>query len=617
MRASSFLIAGSATALIVLLAWNFRAAAPPVRSAPAVMPSGDFVIRAVRVFDGGRVHERADVVVRAGRIVSLATDAGIDPSLPVVEGEGLTLLPGLIDAHVHAFGDARRDALREGVTTLVDQFGDWKLLAAARAERESLLRTDQADLWGAGTLATADGGHGTQFGLPVPPLGGPEQAGAWVNARLAEGSDFIKIVREDAKLYRPARPLPTLDRATAAAAIRAAHAQGRKAVMHVSTREHAREAFEDGVDGIVHVFHDAPADTALVDLLRERRGFVVATLAVIDGSENLAAARAASAQAATAVPPPPPSRLRDARTSVRALNAAGVPILAGSDAPNLGLRQGAALHAELAHLVAAGLTPTQALIAATSAPASAFGIPERGRITAGARADLLLVRGDPSRDIHATRDIVGVWKNGFVIDRERAAGVAVPDLKGEPVSDFERDLGSRYGAGWSASSDRMMGGKSTARIARSTSGARGSAGASGAQGSAGASGAQGSAGALRVEGAIAAGFAHPWAGATFSPGPAAMRAVDYSQHRELRLRVRGDGRRYQAMLLSGSGAGGAPPSQAFETGADWREVRMPLSDFKGADLKRVWGIGFSATAPAGAFWFELDDVAIETSAAAR
>lgn len=575
-------------ALVAVLATWVAAPTASNREDAASLPSGDFAIRDVRVFDGERVLERSTVVVRSGRVVSSGAGVAPDSSLPVVDGKGMTLLPGLIDAHVHAFGEARRNALRAGVTTMVDQFGDWSLLAAARRDRELLARTDAADQWGAGTLATADGGHGTQFGMAVPTLDGPEDAAPWVKARIGEGSDFIKIVREDAKLYRRPNPLPTLDRATAAAVIDAAHAQGRKAVMHVSTREHAREAFADGVDGIVHLFRDAPADEQFVDLVKHRHGFVVATLAVIAGIENLARERWNGGNASRE-----PTLLRDAGTSVRMLQAAGVPILAGSDAPNFGLAHGAALHAELDQLVAAGLTPVQALVAATSAPAAAFDIPERGRIAPGMRADLLLVRGDPTIDIKATRVIVAVWKNGFAVDRAECSGEHVPDLKGQAISDFESDAKSRYGSGWAASADRVMGGKSQAQIARVASGAHGSAGA------------------LRVEGNIAAGFAYPWAGTMFSPGPAPMRTVDYSGHRELRFKVRGDGRSLQAMLLTGSVGGSVPPSREFETGPEWREVRLPLDSFARADLARVWGIGFNASSAAGTFWFELDDVFVE------
>jgi imidazolonepropionase-like amidohydrolase len=72
-------------------------------------------------------------------------------------------------------------------------------------------------------------------------------------------------------------------------------------------------------------------------------------------------------------------------------------------------------------LVAAGLTPVQALTAGTAAAARAFRLTDRGRVASGMRADLVLVAGDPTTDILATRRIVGVWKKGVPVTRERYA----------------------------------------------------------------------------------------------------------------------------------------------------------------------------------------------------
>ncbi len=95
---------------------------------------------------------------------------------------------------------------------------------------------------------------------------------------------------------------------------------------------------------------------------------------------------------------------------------AGVPILAGTDAPAPGSWNGASLHQELELLVKAGLSPSEALSAATSVPARTFGLKDRGLIAPGLRADLVLVHGDPTRDITSTRDIVAVWKAGKLLE---------------------------------------------------------------------------------------------------------------------------------------------------------------------------------------------------------
>ena len=111
---------------------------------------------------------------------------------------------------------------------------------------------------------------------------------------------------------------------------------------------------------------------------------------------------------------PPYSRAED---NVRRLADAGVTLLAGMDAPNPGTVFGASLHRELELLVRCGISPAQALAAATAEPARVFGLADRGRVAAGQRADLVLVSGDPLTDITATRAIERIWRGGIACDR--------------------------------------------------------------------------------------------------------------------------------------------------------------------------------------------------------
>jgi hypothetical protein len=91
------------------------------------------------------------------------------------------------------------------------------MAAAMRAEQNAGKGPDRADLRSAGTLVTAPGGHGTEYGVPIPTLAGPKDAQAFVDARIAEGSDYIKLVKDDGSAFGFHRP--TLDRETLAAAI--------------------------------------------------------------------------------------------------------------------------------------------------------------------------------------------------------------------------------------------------------------------------------------------------------------------------------------------------------------------------------------------------------------
>lgn len=570
--------------------------------------SSSFAIRGVRVFDGEGFIDGANLVVREGRISAVGKAAAIPSGIEVVEGRGRTVLPGLIDAHTHDWGEAQRDALRFGVTTELEMMGAVQSLPGYRSQRESLARTDQADVYSSGAAVTVPGGHGTEYGFPVPELKQGEDVAAFVQARLDEGSDFIKLMVDDLHGYGTTKRMPTLDRAQIEAAIAATRARGKLSVVHVSAMDDARHALDAGADGLAHVFIDTLADDAVVASARKHGAFVVPTLSVMAGfqrgGEGAALAddprfksRLTSAQDGTlratfpigSVKPFP--ALDRAIESTRRLHAAGVEILAGTDAGNPGTAHGASLHGELALLVRAGMTPVEALQAATSKPAKRFGLDDRGRIAPGLRADLLLVEGDPERDISATRDIVRVWKNGHAIAatpaQARVATLAAGDVK---VSDFEGgDLATRFGSGWQAGSDRFMGGKSTA-TARWSGGGAGS-----------------SKGAMRIEGEVVAGAPYPWAGVMFSPGQGAMQPVDLRGRTAISLKIRGTPGQYALLLIAGQGMPGLHP---IEVGEDWRTIRVPLSAINGADLGRVGAIAITQGQP-GRFRFDIDDVAVE------
>lgn len=605
MNAMRVVVVGSLLALAVVFYALSGSREVPVPERAAEPKTSDVLLfRDVRVFDGERMHEATQVSVRDGLIEAVGEALPVPEGATIIDGAGRTLLPGLIDAHVHSFGEARRDALRFGVTSQLDMFSDPGQLATARAERASLAATDRADLWSAGILATAEGGHGTQYGMPVPTLTGPDEADAWVAARQAEGSDYIKIVREDLHVYSSERRLPTLDAATARALIESAHARGLLAVAHVSALDHAFESLRDGADGLVHIAQDAPADDRLVALAAARGAFVVPTLTVIAGMSGersgladaaLVGPRLSSSQRQTLTARfgdgSRPELIANARESVRRLHAAGVAILAGTDAPNPNTAYGASIHDELAQLVSAGLTPAEALAAATSAPADAFGLSDRGRIAPGLRADLLLVDGDPGGDISATTAIVGVWKNGHPVPLEFAAATAATLPQGI-LSGFDGDgLDAAHGIGWVPTSDRMAGGGSDATLARI------------------ADGADGSAGALRVSGRIALKAAQPWAGAMYVPAAEMMQPVDARGLSELVFRARGDGRQYAVLVFSGESVG-LPAVQSITPGPDWDEVRLALADFAGADLATLRAVAITAGAPEGAFSLDLDAVEI-------
>jgi imidazolonepropionase-like amidohydrolase len=386
----------------------------------------------IDVFDGIRMERQKTVLVDGATISAVASDGKVPEGSEIVDGSGKTLLPGLFDSHVHIEGEASlAQSLVFGVTTVLDMFCERKTAVEMRRFSSDASR-QIADLRSAVTLVTAPGGHGTEYGVVIPTISGPEEADSFVDQRLSEGSDYIKIVYDDGASY--GRPFPTIDKRTMAAVVKAAHSRGKLAVVHSLSLAFAADSLESGADGLVHLFIDRVPDARFESLFLDRRRFVIPTLTVLESVCGVPGGEALlsetdfgeylsedSAKTLSSLPRKPrevsPSYSVPKET-VRVLRRLGVPILAGSDAPNPGTTYGASLHRELYLLVQAGLTPEEALASATSVPAKVFGLPDRGRIAPGLRADLLMVRGDPSDRIENTRDIAGIWRLGSRVERK-------------------------------------------------------------------------------------------------------------------------------------------------------------------------------------------------------
>jgi len=228
--------------------------------------------------------------------------------------------------------------------------------------------------------------------------------------------------------------LPMLQKNTLYGLIAAAHANKKIAVVHALAEAYARTAIEAGADGLVHLFTGATVSSDFADLAASRGAFVIPTLGVLYascGKPNGASIVGDSLLRPFIRPmwrpmmtrtiswPNGPSSCEGSTAAVRQLTGKNVAVLAGTDAPSPGQTYGASLHGEMALLVGSGLNATQALIAATSAPARAFGLIDRGRIGPSLRADLVLVEGDPTKDIYATRRIVAIWKRGVRVPRAK------------------------------------------------------------------------------------------------------------------------------------------------------------------------------------------------------
>jgi imidazolonepropionase-like amidohydrolase len=360
--------------------------AEPGASRPGA--AGKTALTNVRVFDGQQVRPPATVIIEGDRI-------GTDPAgATVMDGDGGVLLPGLIDAHVHVRDRGTLERLaRFGVTAVLDMANPSPALVDSLRSVPGLTA-----LRSAGTPALAPGSLHARMLVTDEraQIKSADQAGRFVADRVAEGSDYIKIVIGS--------PGADHDQATVDALVAAAHEHGKQAVAHASSYAAVAKAQQAGVDVLTHVPLDRALDEAAAARMAADGRILIPTLTMM---ETLASRLGL-----------PDGSYAAARASVAAAYRAGVPVLAGTDAnadagSPAAISHGDSLHHELELLVDAGLTSLDALRAATVLPARYFALEDRGVVGPGRLADLVLIDGDPLQDIRATRWLRHVWCGGI------------------------------------------------------------------------------------------------------------------------------------------------------------------------------------------------------------
>ena len=352
------------------------APAPPVLAVVGV---------AVLDGDGGPAVAGQTVVAAGGLIERVGPAAAVDPpdGAVVVDGSGATLLPGFVDAHVHLGFYPPAQVLAGGVTTVRDLGWPADRLAAL-AEGAAAPGAASPRLLAAGQIVTVPGGYPTRAPWAPPgtarPVEGAAGAARAVGELAAAGAAVIKVALDD-------RVGPTLPAPVLAALVEAAAERGLGVTAHVGSAAEAAKALAAGVGELAHwPFDPAPLPGALVDALAE--SVVAVPTLHID---------------------PSPAR----RAGVRRFVARGGRVVYGTDLGNQGPPPGVDVE-ELRLLVEAGLGPGQALAAATSVAAAHLGLAGTGRVAPGARADLLLVDGDPLDDLTALERVLLVTRDGRV-----------------------------------------------------------------------------------------------------------------------------------------------------------------------------------------------------------
>ena len=409
------------------------------------------LITAARLVDGSGAAPvepaalliEGDRIARAGRPAEVRAPDGA--SVDRRDYGAATILPGLVDAHTHlvAPGDGTlgddvakenddilllqaaknaRTLLHSGVTTLRENGAKGRVAFSLREGIRRRLAPGPRMVI-CGRPITITGGHMGYFGSEAD---GVDAVRAEVRKLLKEGADYVKIVASggSTRTSDPNRASYTV--AELAAMTDEAHRHGTLTAAHCTAAESVQNCLDAGVDMIIHCIFNEPDGTYrfrpdLVERLVAAKAWVNPTLYVMKaGIDRLREAREREGRLTPDLLAQleQSQRALDVRVdAVRQMTEAGVRMTAGSDSPWGWYAPGEFVH-EIHMLARAGLSYGDAIVAGTSGAAESIGVGAvAGRLLPGRPADVLVVRGDPTRDIAALWDVLDVYQAGRRIER--------------------------------------------------------------------------------------------------------------------------------------------------------------------------------------------------------
>jgi imidazolonepropionase-like amidohydrolase len=426
------------TLVLAFVATTLGSQQPPSTSTPA--RTTVFEGARLLIGDGTPPIEDGAFVVQGARLVRVGTrrEVGRPRGATVVDLRGKTVMPALVDAHSHLgytnVASARTAAAEYTRDNLLDHLNRYAYYGITATLSMGLDRGDLPYALRAQTPAS-----GVRFltagrGIAMPNAGpfaehwrdAPYGVTSAMEARAAVGElaarkvDVVKIWVDDRN--KTVTPLPP---SLYTPIIEEAHARGLRVIAHMYYLADAKALLRAGIDGFAHGIRDLPVDDEILRLFREHaQVFVIPNLPDTPPSlgdlawlSDTLPPSQIEALRRTAADTPPRPRLFDVQArSLARLSAAGVRIAFGTDA-GVGAPYGWSAHAELADMVAAGLTPAQAITAATKTSADILRLIDLGTLAAGKSADFVVLDANPLDDISNSRRISQVYLRGRAVDR--------------------------------------------------------------------------------------------------------------------------------------------------------------------------------------------------------
>ncbi len=396
--------------------------------------------------------KKSVVVIEGDRITAVGKEGKVHypKNARVIDLEGRTIMPGIINAHGHVglVAGTQNSATaytRENVENALVQYEQYGVtsMMTLGLNRDLIYQLRDEQRRGAfpgASIFTAGRGFGVESAAPPVAAASDqvyrpqsaEEAQAQVREMAAHHPDIVKIWLDD--FYGK---YPKMDPAIYKAVIDESHRQGLRVAAHVFYLADAKALIADGVDVLAHSIRDLPVDDELIAAMKSRGVIYIPTLTVDESSfvfaENSGVMQDLFFKLAVSPAlldllqsrhyrdkvandpnlPRVKAAFAMAQKNLKALEDAGVRIAFGTDSGANPIRiPGWAEHHELELMVRAGLTPMQAIVAATQSSAAVVGAPDLGTIEVGKRADFLVLAADPLHNISSTRQMLSIWHGG-------------------------------------------------------------------------------------------------------------------------------------------------------------------------------------------------------------